>query len=709
LADRVSKVVKPLIGVAITFVGFVTGNGYLVAAGLSIVSESLAKKPKAPRPQFDVQYSGTLEPRRLGYGQLKMAGMHVIPAWTSGDNNKFLHSVQALVAHEIEGITDWYFNQETIAAADIGAVSGALTDGAVGGSGPYAEKAWLRGYLGTDSQTVDFILDSAFTQWTSNHRGRGVAYIAAQLEMDEKVYKNGAPTISCLAKLKKCYDPRLDASPGAAPTNPSFIAWTQNPALCLADYWIDVDVGCKIPAERIDWALVVAAADICDEDVLIPPASPTTEQKRYTCNVSLFVAADEEQRRENIKVLVGAMAGYCCYRGGLYRMYAGAAQTPSFALTADDLVGRISVQTHIPADRRYNFVHGQFVDPARNYQFVPFEPRSNSTYETDDGDRFALEVEFPACAVQYEAQRNAIAILKRSRRWKTISGTWGWQVFDVRPGDWGTITIPEWGLNGLSVRCETWERTSIFAVEASFVEEIASDWDDPAVGDYGVPSVTNGPTSGDFVPSPPQNFTATPIQDGILFQWDPPDDAPPGTRYRISEYTSATPFSSATPVASNLTGTSRTIIKADTTTRYYWIEAQAHFSNDYSDEAPSGDGIPGAALAITTGFRATVSPGNLHRTLVGASSGNTTGQATVTPINGVPGYTYAWTRISGDTTITAIASTSATTGFNNTGMVDQETNAAQFRCRVTDSTGGTPLTYDVFVMVTFFRDDSFGS
>ncbi len=694
---------------------FIPGVGpvlskFLLTAGISFVTgalaQALAPKPKRPRPSYQVQYSGTVEPRAIIYGQIRTSGMNVIPAWTSGDGNKFLHQVIAIAGHEVEDITDVYFNQDTIADADIGSITGALTDGAVGGSGTYEGVAWIRRYLGTSGQTADYILDTAFTAWTSNHRGRGVAYVATQFQVDEDAYQTGQPQQSFLVKGKKCYDPRLDTSPGANPTNASYIAYTTNPALCLADYLTDTNVGCKIPTTKIDWDLVVAAANECDETVSVP--NPPSTQKRYTCNVRIFVATTPAERRDNIVLLASAMMGYVNFQGGKYRMYAGAAQSSDYTLTDDDLVGGVSVTTEISADKKYNYVPGQFYDASRNYQLLPFEPRSNSTYETNDGGRKEREVEFPACTNQYEVQRNAIIILKRSRRKLEISGRWGPTAYKVRPGKVGRLTLNEWGIVNQLVRCQSWKMLPDWTFECTFIDELASDWDDPAVGDYTVPTSSVGPTHGDFVPAPPENFTATPVVDGILFQWEPPPNAVVGTLYTIYEYTSATPFSSATAVASNLTGTSRTVIKSDTTTRYYWVTAKARRFGTESGPAPAGDGVPAAALTITTGFRLVADRQSHFKTLVGTGTGSTNNTTTVTPIDAGGSVTYTWTRISGSTKLEAISPSSATTGFRvvpATPLADQEQVSAIFECEGDDGVDTATLE----VSVTIFRDDSFGS
>ena len=72
----------------------------------------------------------------------------------------------------------------------------------------------------------------------------------------------------------------------------------------------------------------------------------------------------------------------------------------------------------------------------------------------------------------------------------------------------------------------------------------------------------------------------------------------------------------------------------------------------------------------------------------------------MTVSGGVAPYSYSWTKLSGDS-ITANSATAATTTFSATGLFSGEARDATFRCTVTDSTGGTPLTAtaDVFVSI----------
>lgn len=725
------KAAKAIIGFGAVIYGTITGNpaaikfGYalIISNALDIIAQALISKPRLRRLGQDIEYSGTVEQRRIIYGQMKVSGMNVIPPWTSGTNNQNLHQVLALAGHEVSAITDIYFGQEVIdgdaSPQVITPVTGTASDGLVL-SGTYANRAWIRRYLGTTSQTADYILDTAFTDWTSSHRGRGVAYLAIQFQLDDAVYKSGKPEVSCIVQGKKCYDPRLDVSPGASPTNASYIAYTTNPALCLADYMIDTTIGLGEATTRIDWDLVVAAANICDEDVVIPPsASPSTTQNRYTCSVVLAVAVTDEEMRDNISTLVQAMMGHICYRGGKWRMYAGAAVASSFTLTEADIVGKVSIRTEVPANEKYNYVRGQFVDAARNYQLSEFEPRGNSSYETADGvgspistRRYPREVVFAACTNQYEAQRNAIVVLKRSRRKLQATLSLGMSAFRIRPWDVGTLTLDELGWDAQLVRCVSWTFNPQGTIEATFLEELATDWDDPAIGDYSAPSVGAGPNAGTYIPDPVENLVLTPLVDAILLNWNRADSNPVGTMFNVFQADTSSPratFASATRIYSRLTSTSHFVPRTDETTKDYWVTAQDRFSGNQSEETPQGFGLAGAPLSITVGFRLSVDRATHFKTLVSTGSGTTTNTSTVTPIENVGSVTYSWVRTSGSTKISVVSSTSATTGFSATGLADQEQVTAVFTCTGTD-TGSSPNGIaTISVSVTFFRDDSFGS
>jgi len=572
---------------AATVAAMVAANAIIYIGGnLLLMKVAQALGPKVPRATSrppDVEYSDTVAPRRIVYGENKISGMNVIPAIVTGSKGEYLHQVLALVGHEVNAINTVYFNDEALTLNGSGDVT----------AGSFSGKASVRKYTGTSTQTVDSILNAAITEWDSEHRGRGIAYLALRYTFDQEVYRNGKPDVTCIVQGKKCYDPRLDTSPGANPTNSSYAAYTTNPALCLADYLM-ASYGLSEDGSRVDWASVVTAANICDENVAIPGS---TTQKRYTCNLVLEATAEFEN---NIQALTQAMIGACYYSGGKWRMAAGAWSSSAFSITEDDIVGQVTVQTAQSRKREgyYNAVRGQFVDKDRNYQPVEFEPILNSTYESEDGERIYTEVAFPACNNQYEAQRNAIILSRQSRRQKTVQVVCSLNAYKIRPFETGTVTIAEVGWTNQSVRCIGWKFRPEPAIELTLIEASSTDYSDPSTGTYVTPASVVISDPATYSPGSPQSFTATQEIESILLSWAAPSNSVPGILYRVFQYTASTPFSSATQIYEGA-DTQLRVPRTDTATRYFWVQSYYGVTGGTSDPTPSGSGLSSSGKIAT--------------------------------------------------------------------------------------------------------------
>jgi len=613
---------------------------------LAKVSAALGPKlPRATSQPIDVEYTDTVAPRRIVYGENKISGLNVLPAIVTGSKGEYLHQVLALTGHEINAISTVYFNDESLTLDGSGNVT----------SGTYSGKASVRRYTGTTSQTVDSILNSAIPEWDTDHRGRGIAYLALRYTFDQEVYRTGKPDVTAIVQGKKCYDPRMDTSPGANPTNAAYAAYTKNPALCLADYLL-ATYGLNEAASRVDWTAVVTAANICDEDVAIPgPAM----QDRYTCNVVLEATAEFES---NIKTLTQAMMGACYYSGGKWRMYAGAWASSSFALTENDIIGEVSIQTAQSRKREgyYNAVRGQFIDKNRNYQPVEFEPILNSTYEAEDGERIYTDVSFPTCDNQYEAQRNAIILSRQSRRQKTVSVVCSLAAYKIRPFQTGTVTIAEVGWTNQPVRCIGWKFRPEPAVELTLIEADSTDYSDPSSGTYITPASTSVSDSATYAPGSPQSFTATQEIESILLAWQAPSNSVPGILYRVFQYTASTPFSSATQIYEGA-DTQLRVPRTDTATRYFWVQSYYGVTGGTSDPTPSGAGLASSGkIATLNGYLTN------EATLVPADS-----SGTVSSYADAVGY---FKMFSGPNDVTASTTFAAVSAVNCTATINTADN-----------------------------------
>lgn len=273
-------VVEIVVGVVLEAVpGFQAFGTALIAAGISQLLSyaiSLLQHPQRP-PLIPIgaNYQGTLEPRRIIFGKLRVGGMYTAPPMTRGSNNDYLEIVLTVAGHQVTSFGDVYLNQVRIANADIGAVSGSSTDGAVTNvvtNNGYQGKVWFRRYTGSQT-AADFILNTNFTAWDNNHKGQGLAYWAISLLYDTTVFSTGIPQISGITLGAALYDPRLDSTNGGSGAQrfatPSTWTYSTNPALALV-WYLTQSLGVSEPFSRIDWTLVAAAANICDQTVSVP-------------------------------------------------------------------------------------------------------------------------------------------------------------------------------------------------------------------------------------------------------------------------------------------------------------------------------------------------------------------------------------------------------------------------------------------------------
>ena len=188
----------------------------IVGAGSSLVLGAVGKAlaPKVEPPNFGtglqqgitVTSKSPTQPYRIIYGTTRVGGTIVFAETTS--DNDFLHLVIVLAGHEIDDITNIFFNDHDVQIETLSNDSNGIPIFTPTSGDQYNGKAVFKKHFGNDDQVADAELVSAVTQWTTDHRIRGKAYLYAKLSFDSDVYPNGVPNISCTVKGKKCFDPR---------------------------------------------------------------------------------------------------------------------------------------------------------------------------------------------------------------------------------------------------------------------------------------------------------------------------------------------------------------------------------------------------------------------------------------------------------------------------------------------------------------------
>ncbi len=247
-----------LIAVATTALGYLS---YFLSPDPPDLSSLAQRTQKGRTSQF-------LEPvaeRELVYGEVRKSGPLIFVGTTdggeAGEENRYLHMVIALANHEVEAIDTLWIDDYEITAemlSDAGG-EGATTAG-------FYTDGRVRVYklLGAEDQAANTQLVSAFTEWTTDHRLRGVAYIYVRLRFDfptnaaTNKFPRGIPNVSVTLRGKKVYDPRTAQT-----------IYSDNPALCLYDYLttLEEDGGCGFDSSEINEDFLIAAANICDQYV----------------------------------------------------------------------------------------------------------------------------------------------------------------------------------------------------------------------------------------------------------------------------------------------------------------------------------------------------------------------------------------------------------------------------------------------------------
>lgn len=477
-----------------------------------------------------------------------------------------------------------YVDDTQITNAQITSVSGNSNDGKVTAT-KYVNAMWVRRYNGTASQTVDYILNNRYpSQFTSDFRGRGIAYAAMTYDWGDGKLFRGPPLMTFVIKGKKCYDPRLDVTPGASPTNPSYIAWTENPALCWADYAM-ADYGGLVASTGINWASVVAAANICDALVNIPGAAT---QKRYTFNARIALPVDPDWR-ENAKLFIDAMMGRMVFRDGVWFCYAGAFDSASYTIEKEDWLSIDRIKTVAPRDGgRWNTVRCWYVDPDRNWQRVECYPRRNATYKSADGaEEIALEMEQPGCTDEYEAQRKAEFMLRQSRNQIAITGKLGPKFRKAATGEMVAVNFEELGWVSKLMRIRTMSLNPDGTVEVGLVEEQSADWTDLLAAEYNAPSTSTIPTSTPTAPSEAVLSVANFVNGTIRFAIATPAVRPTGTQYRIIRSTVSTNAAAGTVIYD---GVSQIVDYPALGAQFYYF-SQAYANSSFGPYSPNTLGL----------------------------------------------------------------------------------------------------------------------
>ncbi|BAQ91687.1 phage tail protein [uncultured Mediterranean phage uvMED] len=385
------------------------------------------------------------------YGTRKVGG-HVVFLETSGTDNQYLYMALVLSEGEINDITSIQINDNTVTWSGDIADNTQITVGS--GDANFYDGASLitcEPHFGSDSQTASSLL-STLSSWTSNHRLRGLAYLAIRFEWNQDKF-GSLPSVTAIVQGKKVYNPNLDGtvtggSGSHRKDDSSTWAYSDNPILQLLDYLRNERFGMGIANSYFDsnFADWQTASDVCDANI-----TPYSGASQIDLMDSHIVIDTSRKAIDNVKEFVRGSRSYLNFSSGVYNILVESTGSASITLTEDNIIGGISVSSK-SKNSRYNRVIVNFTNPDKNYQsdtaqFPPVDETGlasadqHATMKTADGG-LLLEgrFDFSMFTSPYQAQEMAEIILRRSRSSLDVSLKTDATALDLSIGDIVNIT-----------------------------------------------------------------------------------------------------------------------------------------------------------------------------------------------------------------------------------------------------------------------------
>ena len=173
------------------------------------------------------------------YGTRKVGG-NVVFLETSGTDNQYLYMAIILSEGEVADIDSIFINDNQVTWSGDIADNTQITVGS-GDANFFSGSSLItcEPHFGSDSQTASSLL-STLSSWTSNHRLRGLCYLAIRFEWNQDKF-GSLPSVQAVVKGKKVYNPNLDStvtggSGSHRADTSSTWEYSDNPILQLLDY-----------------------------------------------------------------------------------------------------------------------------------------------------------------------------------------------------------------------------------------------------------------------------------------------------------------------------------------------------------------------------------------------------------------------------------------------------------------------------------------
>ncbi len=470
----------------------------LVIGGLYMMGKMQAKKQQQQRSLL-VNKQSNNDPIPVVYGQKRIGGVRAYINTSNGAGDtagtEYLNVALTMCEGKTGALKKLIFNDKIIWDADDSSTAGTLTaissDGDVNGftlgnflttTPNFGSKVSAVYHNGSSTQVVDAMLSTSIgSDWSTNNRLRGIAYMALKIQFDAEIFEGGVPTVTAEFLGKQIQDVSAISQGDSSRTLAAGSA-DQNPVDVLYDMLVAPIYGKELDHNGSTYS---AGQDI---DLTSFQSARSYAASRYKINGHLDT---DTKLYENINEVMDSFNAMLIYTNGKYRLkirQSNETAVSGFVFDESNIVGDINV-TLQDIKKRLNTMQSTYANkaltPPTGDGYEAYNDDTLVVPETTDSGRVAYLAADNDRILESRIQNNLIsdsATLKTllnhklddSRHGTMISFDAGHTAVQVEAGDIVAVTHPMLGFDNKAFRVLQLGITPEGTINIVAVEYIAS-------------------------------------------------------------------------------------------------------------------------------------------------------------------------------------------------------------------------------------------
>lgn len=382
--------------------------GAIVMIGVSFLARKMFGKDKSSNRQDPgqlVNKNANDAPIPIVYGRRRVGATRVFMRTAGADgassSTQYLHIVYAVAEGPINAYKKIFFNDSLV--WENGSTKTSVTNPDPNGSAiDYSGLIEVNTHLGSTTQSADSNLVARFSEWTSAHQGKGIAYVYIRFKYDRDVFPS-VPTVTFEIEGRTVRD--VDNISGSE-------SYSINPANCIYDYLTHPVYGRNFPSTILNTTTFQDAEDYYDtaHTHLSSPSS------RNTFNGSLN---PDQTTYENMQEMLANCNSALTYINGKYELQPFKTANSTFTIQDKHIIGGVQMNFGDKATK-FNRMRITFNNESDEYQPGAVIIEDSSFKTADNGLELVTDIDLSLVTNEDRAKLIGYELMKQSRLQTTV-------------------------------------------------------------------------------------------------------------------------------------------------------------------------------------------------------------------------------------------------------------------------------------------------